>query len=59
MCFVEGVDDLAEADVDLEECVTTGCIGEEAFFNGDANLAVNIAKLILGGSRGYIKLPEQ
>jgi hypothetical protein len=46
-CLVEGVDDLAETDVDFQQGVAACCIGEEALFDGDADLAVYISELVL------------
>ena len=49
---VEGVDDLAEGDVDLVEGVAGGGVGEQVVFDGFGDEGVDVADL---GGRGGVR----
>lgn len=47
LLVVEGIDDLAEADVDLVQSVAAGGIVQEAMLDGGADFSVCVTQLLL------------
>ena len=59
LLLVEGVDNLAETDVDLVECITACGVIEETVFDGDADFPVCFSEFLFCRAWGDVKLSEK